>query len=286
MVALYALTLVPPTLIGEYVDSKSAGWPFTTLVSGYAFWHLWKRLNRRAWIGAFVGVAISILAIYLQAFAVRYVRGQPSYILDHEPVLAALKKNFPQVAEQLRQEVITASGDRRVNPQELLAKLQARILPVAFVAMKTTSDAAMLQYAKAKIQQSQEVVEANPSDCVSLMLAPPEGLSPAMQAKIIASTSKETLNAIEDAFVKILNDADAHRNAPAAIDEKRFNALIAQLDAKLKSTYGTSAYYFTDDSGKLPSAVRCKAGLLLFKEALNLPEKDRSFILPILFNPN
>ena len=67
------------------------------------------------------------------------------------------------------------------------------------------------------------------------------------------------------------------------MDEKRFNTLIAQLDAKLKSTYGTSAYYFADDSENLPSAVRCKAGLLLFREALNLPEKDRSFMLTTLF---
>lgn len=250
---------------------------------GLTFWYVWKSLNRRAWIGALLGVGISLLVVFLGAGISGYVKGRHADILDQVPQLAALKKNFPEVAEQVRQELRAASKDKGHNPQELAAKVQARFLPVVSAALKTTSDAAMLQYAKAKIQQFQEVADSNASDCLSLMSGRLEKAPPATQARIMASISKETTKALQDAFVKILNDADAHRNAPPASDQKRFNALYEQLDVKLKSAYGTSAYYFGDDSLNKRADVRCKAGLFLFKEALNLAEKDRSFMLRALF---
>jgi hypothetical protein len=251
--------------------------------SALAFRHFWQCLNRRGWVGALVGVAVSLLVLFLGGAISGYVKGQRSDILDQVPHLAALKRNFPEVAEQVRQELRAASKDKNHNPQELAAKVHARFLPATSAALKTTSDAAMLQYAKAKIQQFQEVADSNASDCVSLMLGRLERAPPAAQARIMAGTSKDTTKALQDALVKILNDADAHRNAPAVSNEKRFNALFGQLDVKLKSANGTSAYYFGDDSLNKPAEVRCKAGLLLFKEALNLPEKDRSFMLRALF---
>ncbi|MGB7543217.1 MAG: hypothetical protein WBM28_14535, partial [Burkholderiales bacterium] len=210
-------------------------------------------------------------------------KSQRSDILDQVPQLAALKKNFPEVAEQVRLELRAMPNDKTQRRQELATIIQKRVFPAFDAALKTTSDAAILQFAKARTQQLQEVLNSNASDCVLLMLNQLRGAPPAVQARITASTSKETLQAVQDAFVKILNDADALRSAPPAPDEKRFNALIAQLDVRLKSAYGTSVYYFGDDSLKKSAEVRCKAGLFLFNEVVNLPEKDRSFMLRALF---
>ena len=143
----------------------------------------------------------------------------------------------------------------------------------------------MVQLTKAKVRQFEEVAKANANDCVVLTSGrladqPPEG-----QARIIASTSKATAEALRDAMVKVLNDADAHRSEPSLPDKNRFNVLYEQLDAKLKSGHGTSAYYFSDESSKAPADIKCKAGILVFSEALTLPEKDRRFMLTTFFSP-
>ena len=255
----------------------------TIVWGGLTFWYVWKTLNRKGWIGALVGVCISVLVVFLGAAISGYVKAQRADILDQIPPLAALKRNFPDIADQVRQELRAISKDESQKRQQLLAIFQTRVFPVVYASMKTTSDAAVLQYTKVKLQQFREVGNANASDCVSLMLGQLEAAPPATQERITANTSKETRQAMQEAFVKILNDADVFRHAPPGPDETRFKTLFEQLDNKLLTAHSTSAYYFGDDSLNKPAEVRCKAGLLLFEEALNLPEKDRAFMLRALF---
>lgn len=268
-------------LDGEYPLGPPIGG--SIVLSLLAFRHFWLCLNRRGWVGGLIGVAISLLVFLLSAAISGYVKGQSNYIIDHTPGLAALKKNFPNVAEQVKQDLVSVSKGQSPNQQELAAMIQKRFFTVLPVALKTTSDAAVLQYAYAKTRQFQEIADSNANDCMLLMSGRLAAAPYATQARIMASVSKETAQALQDSVVKILNDADAYRGAPPAPDEKRFNALLEQLDSKLKSAYGTSVYYFGDDSLNKPADERCKAGLLTFKEALNLPEKDRAFMLRTLF---
>ncbi len=248
-----------------------------------SFWYSWKSLGRRGWIGALIGAFVSVLIIVCMTGISGYVKGQRADILDQVPQFAALKKNFPAVATQVREELKGLSSDTSENRQKLVAMIQTRVLPIVAVALKTTSDAAIIEYANAKIRQFEEVSAANSSDCVSLMTGQLASASPATITRVMGSISKETTEALQSAIIKVLNEADAHRNSPPVADEKRSSALFDRLDAKLKSVHGTSAYYFSDDSLNRPADVRCKAGLLLFKEAVNLPEMDRPFMLRALF---
>jgi len=248
-----------------------------------AFWYSWKSLGRTGWIGALIGAIVSILILFGASGISGYVKGQRADILDQVPQFAALKRNFPDVAEQVRRDMRAMSTDKDENREKLAAMIRTKMLPVLGTALKTTSDAAMLQYGKAKIRQFEEIAKANSSDCVAFMSGELAEASPTKVAMIMSGISKETNQAVQDSIVQVINDADAYRNAPPVSDEKRANNLYRQLDAKLQSTHGTSVFYFSDESLKKSPEIRCKAGMLMFTAAINLPEKDRTFMLRTMF---
>ena len=93
-------------LEGEFHTTQRAGNYVGGMIiwSGAAFWYFWKSLNRRGWVGALVGMAISLLVLFGGAGISGYVKGQRADILDQVPQFAALKRNFPEAAEQVRQD--------------------------------------------------------------------------------------------------------------------------------------------------------------------------------------
>ena len=149
-------------LAGEeslFVTKQVFGYLF---ISGLAFWYFWKRLDRRGWVGALIGVTVSLFVLFLGAAIRGYVRGQPSYILEHTPMLAALKKNYPQVYEQVREDLIAASKDKNITAQELTAKMQTKVLPVGMKSLGSTSDEALLQFGKRGQVRFMEIIRAWP----------------------------------------------------------------------------------------------------------------------------
>lgn len=171
-----------------------------------------------------------------------------------------------------------------MSREELLAQWAPIAQPILRRVLRTTSDEALLQFGRGKVQMYQEVAASNADDCLSMMLVRSDSASQLQsQLRIMASLSKKTNDAMSDANLKVFNAAGSLKAANAVKDPIRFEALFEQLDATLTSTYGTSAYYLSDDSLNKPAEVRCKAGLLLFKEVLNLPPQDRSFMLRQFF---
>lgn len=301
LLMIYAAVLIY-ALDGGIFTFKGNELGFFLISGGIAFWYLWRGLNRRGWVGAIVGAAVSLCILFLAAGISGYVSGQPTYILEHEPILMAIKKSYPEDYDAILRVLVAKFKDKNLGRDKLAENFTAEMAPAITAvwkkALPTTSDDALLQFAIARVQLFREVAASSADDCVLLMRGQVANADYQTQKRIMAIPSKETKDANRDASVRVINDANTYSNVAGTHDQGRFNALYGQLDAKLKSSYGTSAdYLFGDDSLNKPAFVdpfakplvkekpamtneiRCNAGLLWFKEVLNLPPKDRSFML-------
>jgi hypothetical protein len=263
---------------------KGKGLVYFLFTGGFSFWYFWKRLNRRGWIGAIIGVIVSLGVIFSGAGIAGYVSSQPSYILEHTPIGAAIKKSYPEDYEKLIQTVVAKTKNKKMGREELdevaVTEIALIMQGLLMKALRVTSDDALLQFGRAQVQIFQEVAALNADDCLTMMVGSDDIAS---YLRIMANLSQEAKDANSDASVKVINEAGLLKIASTVKDPVRLEALFINLDAKFTSTYGMSAGYFFDDSLNKPADVRCKAGLLFFKEVLNLPPDDRSFMLRELF---
>lgn len=198
-------------------------------------------------------------------------------------------KGIVNSQRNILQRVSQSINAAHINAEDRLLTLAS---PCTIVAVRDVMTA-LLAGASVRILDphgvgAREILNAIRVDAVTILFAFPALLGQLASAdleaqmRITNTTSKATREAMQAAFVKVLNDADDQRDITLS-DDERFNALYEQLDSTLQTTYGTSAYYIGDDSSGHPADVRCKAGLLLFKETLALPPDDRSFMLRNLF---
>ncbi len=263
---------------GEHPHFKNQGtglliWTILT------FWYCWKRMNRRGWVGGTIGLTVFILAIFLSAAIAGYVRGQLDYVLEHSPI-ARLKKIYPGEYETIRNDLIATVKTGDVKSEEFERFFLAKMVSLLPKVFKTTSDDALLLFGQAKIQISREVAERSADDCVAFLY----GLQPedaATAARISGLVTKQTTELKNAAIAKVFEEAGTAMLAVNPNDENRFNSLVSQLDRTVKSNYQTSVYSFFDL--KKPADVRCKAGILILEEVLNLPPNDRTFMLRRLF---
>ena len=249
------------------------------LLNGLAFWYLWKCKKRKGWVGALVGVIVSISVVFLSGGIAGYVRGQHEYVLEHTPYLVALKKSHPQAYKKIYQDVMATVRSKNVGAQDIAEKINATLQLLALEALKSTSAEALVQFGKARIQMIQDVAAASAEDCMLVISGEVPHANYETQKRIIASVSKEAKEAYQNALIKVLAEAGGWESA---ISKDEVNSLFKQLDDKLKSAYGIN--YLGEDALKQPVGVRCKAELLLLKEVINLPTKDRSLMLRVLLN--
>lgn len=253
---------------------------------GITYWYIWRKLNRTAWIGAIVGVAASLLVLFLGAGVAGYVRGQPSYILEHDPIFSAIKKSYPEDYDKILQNMDSKPKGKDMSPEAHVTERSQIFQNVLMKALRSTSDDALLQYGMAQVRMFQEVAASNAHDCLSMMS---EQSDPASKNRIIESLSKGTKDAYQAATIKVIIDAgslkatDPWAKFPIVQDPTRLEDILKQLDATLTTVYGSSISYFADDSLNKPAEVRCEAGLLFVKEVLNLPPQERSFMLREFF---
>lgn len=283
LIFLYAGKLINASNGEIDVDGKSA---FQLMFfTGGVFWYFWKILNLKGWIGGVVGVAVSILIIMLSAVVTGYVRGQPEYILEHTSPYPAIKKHFPKEYESMRKELIAAAKKNKLTDEDITGLLGKKITPLLNQSLKTTSDSAIYLLAKAKLSSFRDVAKVNTTDCYVLMSGTIYDVDPATQIRILNYMSPETRTLNREAMQKMIEDKNTSwESLDTPASEEHYNALLDRLDVVLSSKYSLSAYYFTDDSLKVPVDVRCKAGLALWEEVMNLSLNDRAFMLRRFFD--
>ena len=261
--------------VGKNAVGKDA--IYLMFFTGWAFWYFWKVRNRKGWIGGVVGVAVSILVIILSVAIDGYVRGQPDYVLEHTPAFSALKKHFPKEYESMYQELIALAKEKKLTIKDVSGLIDNKIVPLLSQALKTTSDPAILLFGKAKLSAFRDVAKVNSADCYVMMFG---NADTATQIRISKSMSQETSALNKQAMQKVIEDSGTYRQTmDSPTSEARSKTLFTQLDAILTRKYSLSTYDSFDDTHNMPADVRCKAGIALFEEIMNLPSDDSAFML-------
>src|SRR5207249_1294614 len=134
--------------------------------NGLAFRYYWKRFNRRGWVGALVGIVVSLVFIFLGGLIGAYMRGY--HPLEHMPMFVALKQYDPKLSEQIRKEILEGSKNKTVD--ELGVNLSERLQLLMLKALGQTSDSALLQFGKTRLTTIQEVADKGSAmDCVVIL---------------------------------------------------------------------------------------------------------------------
>ena len=280
LIPAYAAELIP-AFAGQSSNPKNGAG--LLLGSVIMFYFLFKALGRKPWVGAVVGVIAAFALSFASGFISANARNSIEYVIANNPVYVALKKYDPQAFEQLRNELMTVSKSKNVGADEVGSLVMAKIVPLTGKAIAVTSDSALFQYGQARLRSLEEVAKDSADDCMIVISGALATAGPATRKRILSYTSKESNEALISAMVKVLEDSAGEPQQPQAKDESRFESLFVQIDTVLKSKYGTSANYYSDDSLRQPATERCRSGLLTLKEVLKLPDADRSLMLRNLF---
>lgn len=198
--------------------------------------------------------------------------------MANTPQIASLQKNHPQEYAKIAKDIADAKS-KGAKSEELLALANAKITPIALKAIKTTSDAALLDFGQTKIKMLRDIAAKNTGDCVQFMSGEAQNATPAVAARILSHVSDETKTAARKAIGRVIEDEGQWRYVQENADA-RLEKTYKVIDDKLKRA-GTSVYYFMDDTKS--SDVRCRAGIGIFSEVMSLPAQDRSFMLRSLF---
>lgn len=272
--AMY-LNILGPAFSGLEFNTKGRDQIYVLFFSGLIGWWLFKSRGFNKWIGGTLGVALSLAVLIAGVVISARAKNSVEYVLAHTPQIAALQKHQPQEYAQIEKE-IAAAKSRGAKTDELQALLNAKVAVLALKVIQSTSDGALLEYGQTKLQMFRDVAAKSTDHCVLLISGKTQEAGPGVAERILASVSEETKAATRKALVRVIKEAVLLETVSDTTVEARFNALYDQVDSKLKSR-GTSVYYFGDE--KKPADVRCRAGLAIYEEVLNLPPADRSFML-------
>ncbi|MGH9427030.1 MAG: hypothetical protein ACRD2L_12100, partial [Terriglobia bacterium] len=187
------------------------------------------------------------------------------------------KKYDPAEFQRIRTELEALTKDRNTTEEIVFAKLTPILLSVVQKAMTQTSDDAVVQWARAKLAYLEEVATANADDCYLVISGKADA---AFHSRLLGYMSPQSMNANKEASIRVIEGAAGRPRQPLN-DEARYARLIAQLETKLKAVGLTTNSVFYDTPG-YTSKERCAAGIQIFREALNLKEPDRAFVLRML----
>ena len=272
---------------GTPLNSKSwaaGGWLAVILYAVDA-----KKRGRSGWGGAAKGFAGIFGCVFLigalATIAGRFSMGSPTEQVDsmmgRTQPYPIIKQRFPKEYDAIRQSFITIAKSGKFTGEDATRLLNQGFTSLYVRALKTTSDPAMLLFAAAKLKTLQDVAKHSPDACNGVLTGTFD--SSVNMIQVAAYISPETKAQNQQALQKVFEDANARQDAPAAEQPLRLNALYAQLDRTMVSKYSLSADVVTDQSLNASAEVRCRAGIALLTEIMNLPSDDRAFMLREFF---
>lgn len=248
-----------------------------------------KKRGRSGWVGAAKGFAGVVGCVFLigalATIAGSFSKGSPTEQVDsmmgRTQPYPIIKQRFPKEYEAIRQSFITIAKSGKFTGEDATRVLNQGFTSLNVRALKTTSDPALLMFAAAKLKTLQDVAKHSPDACNGVLTGTFD--SSVNMIQVAAYISPETKAQNQQALQKVFEDANARQDAPAAEQPLRLNALYAQLDRTMISKYSLSADIVADQSLNAPAEARCRAGIALLDEIMNLPSNDRAFMLQWFF---
>jgi len=274
LIGMYAAMLLP-ALVGEKLRTQEAmGIVFWTSLFFYV---LFRRFGNKGWMGAIAGFGVGFLVLVAADVVARAKQNEPAYILSHNPEYLAIQKYDSDEFHRIKTELEALSSEPNATKQLVLAKLTPMLMAVVQKALTQTTDEAIVQFARSKLTSLEEVANGSVDDCAAVISGK---VNPDSLSRIVAYSTQQSRKANSEAMVRLIEGAAGKPRQPSS-DEARYGRLIAQVEAKLK-TRGLSTEHVFSDASDITPKERCAAGLQIFREALNLSDPDRAFMLRML----
>ena len=271
---LYALyfSVLGPAFSGLKNNPRDA--IYVLFFGGLCFWWLFKSRGRKGWIGGAVGAFVSLAVLVAGSAITARVQNSPEYLIQHNPNLAALKKHHPHEYDAIEREV-KAAADRNASAEEIVSLISSKINPLLSQAIQSTTDQALLAFAKSKIQMFHDIAAVSADDCTALLSG--KAAKNGTLVRIITAVPETTKEAVRQSQARLIEGAEGWETiSDRKKSDARFDALYEKLDAKLQFK-GSSAYFLADE--KKSASDRCQSGIGIFDETIAFPDGDRSFML-------
>ncbi len=273
-IGIYAAILIP-AFAGILPGGQSVSG--AVISTSIIFYILFRRSRKKGWAGAIVGFGVGFFVLVAAHVLARAKQNEPDYILTHNPAYVAIQKYDSDEFRRIKTQVEALAKQPNATHQVVLAKLSPMLMAVAQKALTQTTDEAVIQLARSKLTSLEEVANGSAEDCAAVISGK---VNPDSLSRIVAHSSEQSRRANSDAIVRVIESAAGRPQQPS-IDTARYARLIAQIEVKLKAL-GLSTEYMLSDAAGHTAKERCAAGIQIFREALNLKDPDRAFVLRML----
>lgn len=244
------------------------------------FYYLFRRLGKNGWTGVLISFCISFPALAVANHVAKVKRNTTEYMLSHNPVSIAIQKYDPAEFQRIKAEMQKLDEQPNLTREAAIAKLTPMLMTVMQKALAQTTDEAVVEFARSRLFALEEVARTNVDDCYATISGKVDAASVSRIVALSEQTGKANTEANREAMVHVIEGAIGRPRQPSN-DDIRYDQLIKQVEAKLKAVGLSVDYVFLDAPGPT-TKQRCAAGIQLFREALNMKEPDRSFLLRVL----
>ena len=269
--------IIDGALYGIEFFSKPNENVYVLIFGGWFFWWIFKAYGYNKWVGCVLGTILSFGVLVAGVAINKHTKSSVEYVMANTPQLAALQKHHPDDYAQITKD-LNEAVKKGVTGDPLQNILNAKVTPIAFKAVRSTSEAAILDYGKTKLLMFKDVAAKNADDCTLLMSGDAQNAGVAVMQRILSYVTEDTKLATRKAIARVLEE-EGSGTYDLETAEARSDKLYQLIDDKMKPT-GSSAFYLADQTKS--ADVRCKSGIGVFEQVMSLPPSDRSFMLRYL----
>ncbi len=280
LIGIYAAILIPafagirPSSQGASSQGGINGFVFGNAI---LFYILFRRKNKKGWVGAIAGMVFGLVVLGIADGIAQVKQHGTDFLLSHSPEYLAVQKFDPAMFQNMKSELETLAKKPDTTQQVILSKLAPLMNETILKALSKTTDDATVQFARIKVANLEKVANLNENDCSAIFS---KQITPEIQARIITYIPDQNQKEISIAIVNVIESA-AGRPQQSLNDSARLDRLMAPIEVKMHAS-GLSIKYLISDTPDLTPKKRCESGIHLFREALNLNDPDRAYLLRML----
>lgn len=282
LIGIYASVFIPafagfrPSSIEGYRSGQSG---IAGFVIGHAilFYILFRRKNKKGWVGAIAGIVFGLVVLGIADGIAQVKQHGTDYILRHSPEYLAIQKYDPAMFQRMKTELEALAKKPDTTQQVVLSKLVPMMFETFQKALTQTTDEAIVQFARIKVANLEKVANVSENDCFAIFS---EQVNPGKYANLLTYIPEQDQKESRIAVASVIENAIG-RPQQSLNDSARLDRLMAPIEVKMHAS-GLSIKYLISDTPELTPKKRCDSGIHLFREALNLNDPDRAYLLRML----
>lgn len=249
------------------------------------FWYLYKLIKGWKWRGILIGIVAYILFGWAAESIAIYVRNQPEYRFANNPLATSFKDTYPddylKIKESLKSLAAKDGLDKKQVLDQLIANTAKSLLPSALL---KTSDTALTNFVRTKMQIAAELSKGNPYHCVLVYSGPRSEKDAAVMRDINKIISSSSSVALAESMMHVLKDASRSTVGLTSQDKERAQQILQNIDASIASKYKIGlGDVFNGSYSEQSYATACEVWTSFFTVATGLPPKDRQPLLRYMF---